>query len=208
MKFQAVLPSVYPIWTERCLNGMCTELRANLLIVDNTIDNIGVAAAWNLGIDRMEETDAEWLVILSASMRFGVPGGKDFLDACANSVDAVAIEAAHGIGWHMVAFPRTTIHTVGRFDTIFPAYYEDIDYGRRVSLALLREPPYWSKVSVDVSMAGFAHGIDLGKVKIDNAYLEARYRDKHGGPKGGETFFDHPYGNPDLDWTFIGDPPA
>lgn len=191
----AVLPSIYPLWTDRCLAGMSPTFRTATLVVDNTETNIGVGASWNRGIGRMNRQGADWLVIVSAASRFGAPGGDDFLAELDAHPDAVAIEAGHGIGWHLIAFPRSTIEVVGRFDENFFAYEEDIDYGRRISLALLREPPYWSKVSVDVSIAGFSHGVDLGGVRIDNhrqcAYY---YAEKWNGPKGAEKY-DLPFGD-------------
>lgn len=205
MSFVAVLPSIYPLWTDRCIDSMSPSFRQSLILIDNTVDNIGVAASWNLGIDRMEELGTDWLVIVSASMRFGAPGGMDFI-AELESTTALAVEAGHGIGWHLVAFPRSTIERVGRFDPVFPAYYEDLDYGRRISLAFdLDSPPWWSKVSVDVAMAGFSHGIDLGGVRVDNHYLEARWIDKWGGTKGAEKFA-LPYDGQPI--TYIGEPPA
>lgn len=191
-----MLPSIYPLWTRRCLDTMGPALRTLTHVVDNTETNVGVGAAWNRGIDRMQDQGVDWLVIISAAVRFGDSGGDDFLAELDAHPDAVAIEAGHGIGWHLIAFPRATIEAVGRFDENFFAYEEDIDYGRRISLALVREPPYWTKVSVDVAIAGFSHGVDLGGVRIDNARQLAYYADKWGGSKGRETyalpFNDHP----------------
>lgn len=194
-----MLPSIYPAWTDRCLASMSTELLQRTLVVDNTVDNIGVGAAWNQGIDRMESTEADWLVIISAAVRFGAPGGRDFLIELDAHPESVAIEAGHGIGWHLIAFPRATIEAVGTFDCNFFAYEEDIDYGRRISLALVREPPYWTKVSVDVAIAGFSHGVDLGGVKIDNARQLGYYAEKWNGPKGAEKYA-LPFGDKPIDW--------
>lgn len=199
MSFVAVLPSIYPIWTDRCLESMSPAFRENTLVVDNTVTNIGVGASWNIGIDRMEDVDADWLIIVSAATRFGAPGGDDFVQQLDWNPDAVAVEAGHGVGWHLIAFPRKTIQAVGRFDENFFAYEEDIDYGRRISLALVREPPYWTKVSVDVSIAGFSHGVDLGGVKIDNQRQLGYYAEKWNGPKGQERN-SLPFGDKPIDY--------
>lgn len=191
MSHVAVLPSIHKPWTDRCLRGCLLDP----MVVDNTQHNRGVAASWNLGIDEVERTGADWLVIISAAIRFGPPGGYDFLEALDANPDALAVEAAQGIGWHLVAISRRTIETVGRFDENFwPAYYEDIDYGRRMWLAFNQEQ--WPRVHVDVSIAGVSHGVDLGGAVIDNELLQTYYRRKWGGDKGEETltapFGSHP----------------
>lgn len=206
MKFVGVLPSIFPPWTDRCLNSMCSELWDGTLVVDNTQQNIGVSQSWNLGIDEMFKQDADWLIILSASMRFGYHGGYDFLELLPEYADAIAVEAGHGISWHCIAFPRSTIERVGRFDPIFPSYLEDIDYSRRVHLAFPEiEPPYWVKTeNLDLGFAGFAHGIDLAHIEVDYQALLKSYIAKWGGDKGDELF-DRPYDDPTLDWTYVGE---
>jgi hypothetical protein len=199
---------------------MGRHLRDQTLIVDNTVENLGVAASWNKGIDVMDAHGVDWLVLVSAACRFGPAGGIDFLDrldelgASAMSYDtdrnrAVAVEAGHGVGWHLIAFPRWTIEAVGRFDEIFwPAYCEDIDYSYRISRTFDLNPPYWLKTTdIDVSIAGFSHGVDLGKVTVDNDRNHFLYKQKWGGDKGQETF-DTPYGEPGLSLTHTGGPPT
>ncbi len=203
MKVHAVLPSIYEPWTARCLASMSDVWSRGITIVDNTQTNRGVAASWNVGIDAMEQRGARWLVLISAAIRFGAPGGDDFLDALAADVDSPAVEATF-MGWHLIAFRAETIERVGRFDEAFwPGYYEDIDYGRRAALAYRLAPPYWSKVECDVAHAGHGHGILLGGVEIDNAKVERTYRRKWGGPKGSETYR-QPYNDRHCDHTFTG----
>lgn len=205
VSFLAVLPSVYPLWTDRCVNSMSPEFQAGLLTVDNTVTNVGVGAAWNQGLDRVVAEQRDWLVLLSAATRFGPAGGDDFLvELAIGRPDVVAIEAGHGVGWHLIAFPRWVVEAVGRFDEIFFAYMEDIDYSRRISLTLGLDPPYWNKTAdLDVSIAGFSHGVDLAKVHVDNYELAWLYERKWGGAKGAETF-DVPYGS--LPLTHTGPP--
>lgn len=206
MNIVAVLPWVYEPWLDRCAATMSDDLWSSTLFIDNSVHNRGVAASWNEGIDAMRARGADWLVILSAAMRFGPPGGDDFIAALDDHPDALAVEAGHGLGWHCIAFPRATLDRVGRFDPIFPAYLEDIDYGRRIKLASPEiEPPYWVKVQdLDLGFAGFAHGIDLAGVKVDYQELLRSYVAKWGGDKGEERF-EHPYDDARLDWTYIGE---
>lgn len=203
IRVTAVLPSIYPLWTERCIATMDEGLRTDTLIVDNTEHNRGVAGSWNLGIDCMEQRRSDWLILVSASMRFGAPGGRDFLAELVADTDSPAVEALF-LGWHLIAFRRDTIERVGRFDEVFyPGYYEDIDYSRRAALAFHFAAPYWRKVEVDASHAGHAHGILLGGVEVQSVKQERRYMRKWGGPKGAETYR-HPYGDVHLDHTFTG----
>jgi hypothetical protein len=216
MTFVAVLPSIWPEWTERCLDTVTPVLRDGLLVIDNTVENRGVAASWNIGVDKVLADDADWLIILSAAIRFGAPGGADFLWVLEQARDrhplalgdrhalALVIEAHHGIGWHLIAMSREVLEKVGRFDEVFFAYMEDIDWGRRFILAYSQYgEPLWEKVSVDVSIAGFAHGVDLGGVKVDNAANETTYTAKWGASKGQELYAT-PYGDPDLPVSFTG----
>lgn len=199
MTYQVVIPSIFQSYTNRCL-ASCLFPTGSLLVVDNTVQNRGVAASWNLGIRIMKIRNADWLVICSAAMRFGDPGGLDFIAELDNH-DFI-VEAAHGMGWHLIAFHRSVIERVGLFDVNFhPAYYEDSDYGRRINLAFPDYAARWKKVSVDVSLAGFVHGCELGGVEVDNIKLQDYYRRKWGGDHQHETFT-HPFNDPgnDISW--------
>ncbi len=206
MIFVAVLPSIFPDWTDRCVDSMSDTLRGHTLIVDNTVDNIGVSASWNLGVDKMVDKNADWLVVLSAAMRFGPPGGDDFLAQLDNAAGlappTVAVEAGHGVGWHCIAFPRHVFDAIGRFDENL-SYYGDNDWARRMSLAFGLDPPYWHKTSnLDLGFAGFAHGIDLAGVRPDNVALLDYFVGKWGAPPGGGELFTQPFNDPvkGLDW--------
>lgn len=200
MSYAAVLPSVYQLWTDRCWSTMSDELKDNLILVDNTSDNLGVAGSWNLGVNKVLNGQLDWLVIISAAVRFGMPGGKDFIELLDVKLDRIALEAAHGIGWHLIAFRREVFEKVGLFDeNFYPAYYEDIDFGRRVSLGFDLDPPYWEKVSVDVAIAGFAHGINLGHVQASDKSMLGYYTKKWGDKPGYERW-NRPFGDKELSW--------
>jgi hypothetical protein len=120
VSFVAVLPSIYPPWTEACVASMRGPLLWNLDVFDNTQVNRGVSVAWNYGVRRMYDLDADWLVILSAGMRFGQQGGDDFAQALDEAPEGSwAVEAgacptdpSYGFGWHCIAFHRTTFDRV------------------------------------------------------------------------------------------------
>ncbi len=188
---RAVVPSIYPLWTDRLMASMSPRMRRATTVIDNTETNRGVAASWNIVAEEVIDMHHDWLVILSSAMRMGHAGGNDFIEhLAAADDDVIAIEVAHGIGWHMIAFRRQTLERVGLFDENFwPAYFEDIDYGRRVHLAYGKmDPPWWPKVDADVSMAGMAHGITLGKVDAPAEPNIAYYVEKWGGMTGHEQF--------------------
>lgn len=204
MSFVAVLPSIYPPWTQACLDS-CRFPREHLLLVDNTTENRGVAASWNLGVETVLREGQDWLVILSAAMRFGDAGGLDFLELLEANPDAWALEAHPHFGWHLIGFHRRTLEGVGYFDENFwPAYWEDNDFSYR--FALLRDlipvtEPFWRKVEVDATLAGYAHGHRLAGVQMDAGNLLAYYVRKWGGAPSEEQFR-HPFGDETLDLTW------
>lgn len=186
MSYVVVLPSIYQPYTDDCL---ATCKLSNILVVDNTVENRGVAASWNLGIDYMVTENAEWLIILSAGVRFGDLGGQEFIIALDAYPTAKVIEGSWGLGWHLIAFRREIFDKVGRFDEAFhPAYFEDNDFAYRIKLAYNLHPPYWPKVDVDAWVRSFAHGERYGGVQADGGALLRYYTDKWGGPPGKETF--------------------
>lgn len=191
MNFVVVLPSIYQPWTDRCLKHACPELLDNLLLVDNTEHNRGVAGSWNLGVDRMFKQRADWLVVLSAGIRFDPDiGGRDFLDQMEQAPSGWAgVEAGHGMGWHLIAFRRRVFRMIGRFDeNFFPAYWEDNDFARRMILATSNEGPLWTKVPCNVSLQGFSHGVDLGGADTKPHLMAAYYQAKWGSMPGGEFY--------------------
>lgn len=198
-----VMPVIYQPWADRCLATMSATMLENLIVVDNTQVNRGTSAAWNDGVNAALSGGADWLVILSEAMRFGPPGGDDFLATLDVTLDPIAVEAGHGLGFHCLAFPRRVLETVGRFDENLKAYFEDNDYARRIFLAFGLDPPYWQKVTdLELAFAGFAHAIDLAGVRPNNDQLRGYYIDKWGAPPGGGESFATPFGDPehDIDW--------
>jgi hypothetical protein len=223
VSFVAVLPSIWPEWTELCLASMSYELLSQTVVVDNAAPNrnLGVAASWNVGARILQQQEADWLVIISAAMRFGAPGGRDFLaELDAAPAEAWAIEAGPcprwpgmGFGWHLIAFRASTFERVGLFDENFwPAYFEDLDFGHRIRCAsgwAAGEEPMWPKVDVDADLAGFAHGIHLAGVEQDPSGLIRYYSRKWGVPPGApasEVFYTNPFGDPKFPLSYWPEP--
>src|SRR5678816_1283516 len=101
MKYQIDMPFIHRPYMEECMNTIKLP-RENMLLVDNTTTNIGVAASWNRGIERMRERNCDWLILLSAAIRFGSSGMEDFIEAVSKTdMDFLACEPSHG--WHCIA---------------------------------------------------------------------------------------------------------
>lgn len=198
MTFQIVLPSIYQPYTDACLATMHDDLKANTLVWDNTRNNIGVSAAWNKGIERMKERNADWIIFLSASMRFN-QGGLDLIEQLKTTELMVA--EAEGHQFHLMSIRREVIEKVGTFDENFtPAYYEDTDYGQRIRNSY-DHTFKWAKIKVDCYCVGNAHGVNLAGVRMDIQKNIDYYIRKWGGMPGQQTYF-HPFNNPNNSQSF------
>lgn len=203
--YVAVVPSIYQPYTDACVASCKLD---NVIVVDNTVDNHGVAASWNIGARAMYEQGADWTVIISAGVRFGEPGGLDLVEAMAEYPDALIVEAGRyrsstdpkdGFGWHLFAVHRRTFDDVGLFDeNIWPAYLEDTDFNYRMKAFYgdrfdWSRAPHWPRVPVDGDLASKSHGAALGKVKTGFGQMDYYIR-KWGAPPPGE--WAHPFNDP------------
>lgn len=187
----AVLPSISERMTAECLATLTAPIP--VVTVDNTRANLGVSASWNISARTVLASGINWLLILSAGVRFGTAGGRDLLDHLDNNPDAIAIEAQTPIGWHLIAFPRTTLHRVGLFDErFFPGYENDCDYAYRMMCEFRLDPApdhgdWWPHLETDVDLVQVAHGLAAG-VPYDAAGERAKIVAKHGGLPGAEVY--------------------
>lgn len=194
MTYQIVLPSIYAPFTRACLGTLHPELKDNILVIDNTVNNIGVAASWNKGIERMKERNTDWIIFLSATMRFGQPGGIDLIEQL-KTTELMVAEPEMGHQWHLMSIRREVIERVGLFDeNFYPAYYEDSDYGQRIRYAF-DHTFKWAKIFIDVSSMGNAHGITHGKVRMSPDKNINYYIKKWGGLPGQQKYL-FPFNNP------------
>jgi hypothetical protein len=198
-----VMPSIDPVWRDVCLDTMSRSVIADLIVVDNTQLNLGVAASWNIGRRLALELGRDWLVIVSESMRFGKPGGMDFIDQLHGApwIDST-------FGWHLIAFSTELVERVGAFDEMFwPAYGEDSDYLIRMALAGYPSPrvndlPHARRcVPVDATHTGFEHSLRRRLVAVDLA-ANHRYFDTKWGGTHPDAAWEHPFNRPELDWTY------
>jgi hypothetical protein len=207
--FLAVLPSIWTPYTRECLSGMAPEVRSNLLVLDNTAHNRGVAGSWNVAAREVLERGLDWLVVVSAATRFGPSGGLDFLDALTPvdelGRDVWVVESGAPVGWHLIAWSRAhVLGPIGLWDeNHWPAYGEDADMSRRIHVATNGYPRTgaWRNVDVDAWIAMRGHGTELAGVKTNMA-RSIRYHERKWGGWSGHERFTHPFDDPrkPLSW--------
>lgn len=224
--FVAVLPAIIPDLARRCIDSMAPELRARLLLVDNTDTgeiaeehagkvmfvvkegkNRGSTHAWNDGLAMADAQSADWTYIISQSVEFGAAGGLDLFDACDSEEHIIHSQ----FGWHGLLIARKVWEEVGRFDPVFASYGADTDYLYRLGLADLPSPRENGRTltqsHLNASCAPNGMCLRTGVVKEPyHEHLDA-YAAKWGDAQGVEKWV-HPYGVDSLDWTYVGKPVA
>jgi hypothetical protein len=210
-RYTVVTPWIMKSYMDECVKD-CKFDRDNWLMVDNSKVNLGIQRPVNMGIDKMVRDDTDWLVYMSATMRFAEPGGLDFIDHLAQHPDHAVIEAMGPTtqsiwGWHLIAFNRRTVEAVGRWDeNFYPAYYDDIDYSVRFQRAYktnettFADSGVWTKMPIAACDAGAAHALHFGGIKINGEGLISYFTQKWGRhpdyPTEGRGY-EHPFNNPD-----------
>lgn len=182
MSLTVVVPWIGPKRLLReCIKTMRIEdTSASLLVVNNSWQNLGIAASWNKGLDM----GSDWTLILSAAMSF--PTG---LQETARQIEetndyAVRIDEH---SFHAIAISRRLVDKVGRFDEEFyPMEYEDSDYRYRMRLAGIQ----WEDlptIETDLVCAGNTIAGKEGYVPKSDEPV-TRYLAKWGGHPGAEKF--------------------
>jgi hypothetical protein len=220
VKWVGVMPYVHQEYADACIASMSNELLDNLLLIDNTKNNIGIMASHNKGIEFMKENDADWLVVISAGIRFGKAGGMDFIEELQYHPDALLVHGAglwfdkgkehtarQALGWHLTAFRKEIFDVVGGWDENFTPYgLDDTD----LTLRMIKGFPDRYKIEVsdvDMSHTSTSHSITLAGVKSAYAPRESYFKRKWG-RDGGEwqsMGYDHPFNDPSLPLSFCPD---
>lgn len=233
MEWVGVLPWVYAPYHDACVATMAPEFRERVLDIDNQGSrNVGIMRAHNMGVDFMREQGADWLIIISAAVRFGERGGMDFIDTLAEHDDHYIIHAAtdnvaggrqqedhpgggiNGVfGWHLTAFKREVFDNIGVWDENFTPYgYDDIDLSLRIQKHY-KGAPGWNTYPIDVTDTTMAHSLNMGGVKSPGE-PKHEYFQRKWGREGGEwqsMGHEHPFDDETktLDWwPRAGDPLA
>lgn len=188
--FLVVMPITFMPYLEECTAAMHPELKDNLLVIDQTVDNCGAAAAYNRGARIVLDERRDWLITLSPSTRFGPRGGLDLVEFCRANTRAWVIEPGLPVGWHFIAWSRTMFETVGLWDEQFwPVYGEDADIAHRIGLAMKTAGSHrWLRVDVDAWITMQGYSARLAGINQPQDDIWERYRAKWGGRSGHEQF--------------------
>lgn len=190
---------------------LSTDISAMLFTTEVGINQIalkehsGVSGVWNTILNSMLRYYYDAVIVVGSDTEMEAGFLEKFLeDYEANNYDFATVEAP--IGWNCWVMNRNCYNTVGTFDNnLFPAYYEDNDYQRRVVLSGLS---YGTCGNLgDISHYGSA------TIQLDNNKRLANdvtfmmnkeyFIKKWGGLPGQETYTT-PFNNPELtikDWT-------
>lgn len=220
MKYVVVVPYVWKPYFDE-FKATLKLPYDNCLFVDNTINNIGIMAAHNRGIDFMREKDADWLIVMSAGIRFGAKGGYDFIEVLEQNPDChvingagkwfdegTGVERVQALGWHLTAFRRDVIEAVGKWDENFTPYgFDDVDMTLRMRKAF-GEDLKIDTFEVDMRHVSTSHSIQIAGVISPSAPLIAYFVEKWGRHPGAWQWdgWEHPFNNPEHDLKYW--PPA
>lgn len=217
MKYVCVVPFAYrPYFDEFRATLKIPE--ENCLFVDDTdpVGGIGIMRAHNMGVDFMHERDADWLIVMSASIRFGEQGGLDFLKILEDRTDLHVINGAGkaiiddkeqvlAMGYHLTAFRRDVIDAIGRWDENFTPYsLDDVDLTLRMRKAIGIENLKIDSIVCDMEHTTRSHSISIAGVKASYAPRHSYFIRKWG-REGGHwqsEGYEHPFNDPDLPITF------
>ena len=221
LKYLVCLPYVWQPYHDACVATMNPELKKNVMFIDNTQNNLGIMKSHNMGIDKMREIGADWLIVMSASMRFGEPGGLDFIKIIEEHPDHQLIhgtgkwidkgtgeEKVMALGWHLTAFRKDVFDYVGRWDENFTTYgFDDVDLYLRIKKFYGKDFKN-NSYPVDCSHASTSHSIELAGVISPSAPLITYFVEKWGRhPSAWEwDGYAHPYNDPRLSLSYW--PPA
>jgi hypothetical protein len=203
MSYIVLCPFVHRPSFDAMMNTLDPDLADEAIVLDNTVENLGAAGSRNVGIKRLRDEGAEWLVDISPAARFGPPGGLDFLAFLDANPDAWVVQSASPVNWHCMGWHRRLFETVGDFDENFwPIYGEDGDIAYRYQVAARSHPDArWTVVDTDAWITMYGHSHKLAGVRADQETLWAYYTQKWGGRSGHERFA-HPFDDPTLPLGF------
>lgn len=177
MKYVIVVPYAYQPYFDEFLATLKIP-KENCLFVDDTANpgSIGIMKAHNMGIDLMKSRGADWLIVMSASIRFGESGGLDFIKVLENHNNLHVIngggkaiidgeEQTLAMGWHLTAFKADVFAAIGRWDENFTPYgFDDVDLTLRMKKYFGKEFKMDTFI-VDMEHTTRSHSISLAGVE-------------------------------------------
>lgn len=219
MRWVGILPYAFQPYFDECVKTMHPKFKQNVLAVDDTDpkNRMGIMKVHNFGVDKMMSDEADWLVVVSAAIRFGKSGGLDFLKTLERHSDHQVIHAAtpnvkgglqqkpegkdqkNGIfGWHLMAINRKVFEAIGNYDENFSPYgMDDLDLSLRIRKHY-GDDCKWDTFPVDVSDTTMSHSINLAGVKSSFPPRNSYFKRKHGRDSGDwkSNSYDHPFNDP------------
>jgi hypothetical protein len=213
-------------WTDPETEIYVKEFAARGAEAYNCTYNLGLAASWNWGMQRMKEDNYDFVIFLSASAVFE-RDLRFFIDAIIKS------EAKQKMARY-VCSPRASLHCFchtrlglelgGYFDENFwPIYYEDTDYCHRSKFNSVGVPhdPISIRTMINheggglVSMLGlndivYSHSFsatcnskqELMSLHQTNCHRWSTYYQKKWGGDHGSEKYSHPFNDPNKDVNF------
>ncbi len=179
--------------------------------------NLGLAATWNLGLQRMAEDDCDFLIVLSPSVIFTKPF-QLFIDEVIKAETANPNRYSQYLSDYTVnlhCFVRTRLghKLIGYYDENFwPIYHEDTDLCvRQLVQQKTGEHPFeMMKLECDfISTQGYslscAASLELMHLFQSNSQRHLEYFRKKWGCDYGGKHYDHPFNNPNIHfnkWEF------
>lgn len=174
MKYVVVVPYAYkPYFDDFKASLKIPE--ENCLFVDDTnpVGGIGIMKAHNMGIDFAKQKKVDYLIVMSAGIRFGEAGGLDFIKVIEEHPELLVINGAGenketgevmAMGYHLTAFKMDVFAAIGRWDENFTPYgFDDIDM-------MLRMKKYFAgqykvnSIAIDMFHVSRSHSIELAHV--------------------------------------------
>ena len=114
-------------------NGMLFDREPPFAEVHSEGHNIGVPAAWNLGLRRMRAEEAQGLFVANDDIELSATALEVYLEAAAQPYTSLVISDPHPYAFFYIT-PRC-LEQIGFFDeTFWPGYAEDVDYNYRVDI--------------------------------------------------------------------------
>jgi hypothetical protein len=160
------------------------------VVVDNWVENRGVAAGWNYGIKKSLEMGIEKFVIMNddASFQQG-----SYPSQLVKELDDETAFVMAEVGFAAFATHKTAIDRIGFFDEkFFPAYFEDNDFAYRAKLeGMSYKGIIHCKVEHEGSKTQFWNGTGDEERTVSHDQFRTNrsyYKQKWGGEPGYETF--------------------
>ncbi len=165
-------------------------------------DNRGSCESWNIGLRKMDTTPSRFVIIFSPGTQF--PKGADqFVDTVldAEKNNPKLCYRIRGDGFHTVCITKKLHEILGLFDeNLYPAYRDDADWQRRVSLLGFRFSESLFNIEKELTLTTGARNNYIFAHYWHNLDIQIPYYvEKWGGDVGMEKY-KLPFGNKPLSY--------